>query len=261
MENNLKRRTSVLQEFSKERPPLALMDAPPHDPIERDRIGNEIWMGIVLRFEARLSEPEKSLLRNPPADPKQSSEYKRLVHLFDDYLLSQFADFGWKLLMSRDVLDRVAIWESERTELVERLGRELVDRSRVFRGDKSAGFGERLEDFADKAVEQLHRLLSRLRDEFGKRNVLPTCERIAAWMKLEIESDPERYPELLAELPQLVGWVESLPSRNSQLAKTLVRCDMRAQGFFNQWYAACSHRSPRDVQNQISRRRALRARK
>jgi hypothetical protein len=257
--DTLYRKPSVVEELSKEpTPPLALMTRPPADPLVREGIGNQVWAGIVLRFESTLSERDKHLWHAPPADPGKSAEHMRVLHMFDDFLLSQFAEWGWRMFMSPGVIQRLTEWEKHSPAMLERLGRELALRSRVLRGEKAAPLAEDIENFADSAIEELQRLLRRQRDKFGAKTRAPSCREVSAWMKSEIESRPMEFPFLLGNLAQLCGWVETLPAKNPDAGRTLRRGDLRARGFFYAWYAACSNRSPRDVRNLISRLRTRR---
>src|SRR5258708_6563319 len=96
----------------KERPQqLAMMLTPPADPVERDRIGEELWTGLILRFEQGLSPQDLALWKNPPQDAGTSREHLRILHSFDDFLLHRFADWGFRLLWSPSAQRRIAQWE------------------------------------------------------------------------------------------------------------------------------------------------------
>jgi hypothetical protein len=260
MDTGLVIKNSVVDGFLKQAaPPLALMTEPPSDPMEREEIGNQLWGATLKLFRDTLSENDKRLWNSPPANISQSPEHMRILHTFDDFLLGQFAKWGWRLLMSPGALQRLAEWEKHKPALLARFGRELELKSKVFRGEKSSVFEEDIDIFADLAIDDLKRLLQRQRDEFGRRPVSPDSHRLAAWMKLEIESEPAKYPTLSQYILHVCGWVESLPHRNQDMAKTLLRGDMRAPGFFYQFYADCMNRSAKDVKNETCRRRKLRS--
>jgi hypothetical protein len=245
-------------------PPLVLMTRPPDDPILRERIGAEMWTGVCLRFESALSEQDKRLWADPPPDPAKSPEYMRVMHMFDNFLLSQFSEWGWRLLMSRGALHRLSEWEIYSPAMLDRLESELALRSRVLRGEKSAPFAEDIVKFMDGdngdngAIAELQRLLRRQRDEFGARSRAPSCGEIAEWIKEEVKSHLEHYPLLSGNLAQLVSWVENLPAKNRDAAQTLRRGDMRAPGLFYSWYAACSNRSEKHVRDTMSALRRAR---
>jgi|SRR5580704_3166563 hypothetical protein len=240
---------------SASRPPLGLITQPPLDSTEREQIGVEVWTGLYFRFDGNLSEQERSMRRNPPKPGEKCDEYLHLAHAFDDFLLHQFAEFGWRMLMSVEVLQRLAEWEKHSPVLLARLGEELALRSKVLRGEKSAPLGIGIEKFADAAIVELGMLLSRQREEFGPKRGVVSCEKISAWMKAEIDARPAEFPQLRANLAQLCGFVASLPKRNPNAARILQNGGMRASGFFIQWYATCSNRSPKDLKNQLSRLR------
>jgi len=127
-------------------------------------------------------------------------------------------------------------------------------KSKIFRAEKQAPLPEGVEEFADGAIEELGRLLRLQRDEFGQRPTV-RCARIAEWMKAEVEARSSEFRWLFPELAQLHAFVANLPQQNPTMARRLERGDLRAQGFFYQWYAAFTNRSPKDVENRISRRR------
>src|SRR5205809_3839241 len=89
---------------ARQTPQLLLMSAPPDDAIERQVIGNELWVGLVLRFEQTLSEEDLALWRNPPSNVSTFPEHLRVVNLFDEFLLRQFAEWGWRMFMSLDIV-------------------------------------------------------------------------------------------------------------------------------------------------------------
>jgi len=236
---------------------LAVMPGPPADREEWDRIGDELWVGLVLRFHETISERDSLLFRNPPKDVSNSPEHLRVLNAFDEFLLAQFAEWGWRMWMSRDIVKRMAQWEIYRPDLCRRLGEMWEIKSKVFRGEKVAPFPEDIEVFADGAIQELGRLLRIQRDEFAQRPVV-RCERIAEWMRLTIADRSSEFPLLRAQLEQLHGFVATLPQRNPAAARSLERSDIRPEGFFYQWYAACTNRSTKDVKNRISSRRTPR---
>jgi hypothetical protein len=238
-------------------PPLAMMDAPPEDAAECDRIGNELWIGLALRYEQIAPMHDIVLLRNRPANHAKHEGYQLALKRFDEYLLNQFAEWGWRMLLSTEVIRMLARWEARHPELLERLGPALALKSRVFRGEKSAPLLEDIETFADDAIVELKTLLRMIRDDFRKRRgPRPRCERIAEWMKLEIETRPEDFPKLYPHVGQLHGYVANyLPARNKKAASMLESGEIRPDSFFYQWYAVSTNRSVKDVRNLISRRR------
>lgn len=238
--------------------PLVLLTKPPVHIVQREIIGNEIWAGILARFEATLCEKDRTLWHNPPERVEKSPQHLRLMHAFDDFVLHQFAEWGWRLLMSVQVVHRISEWEKHHPELLERLGKEMALKARVLRGEKAAPFAEGIEQFADGAIAELTRLLHRQKEEFRSLRRRVRCEAIADWMQSEINARPAIFPLLKANLAQLHGFVHTLQKHDPTAARALQRGDMRARGFFILWYARCSNRSPRDVQNELSRRRRAR---
>lgn len=241
----------------KQAPQLATMAGPPPDTEECIRIGDELWCGLVMRFQEIIPERDAVLFRNPPQDVSNSAEHLRVLNAFDEFLLAQFAEWGWRMFLSRDVVKRLAQWEIHNPDLCRRLGEMLETKSLVFRGERSAPFPQGIEKFADDAIEELGRLLRIQRDEFAQRSVV-RCERIAEWMKLTVEARSSEFPLLHAQLGQLHGFVATLPKRNSAAARSLGRGDIRPEGFFYLWYSSCTNRSTKDVKNRISNRRAHR---
>ena len=240
--------------------PLSLVSLtrPPVDPLKREEIGEQIWIGIHLRFQQSLSDDDRAPWNRPPEHPEESSEHLRLLRTFDEFLLGQFAEFGWRLLMSVGVLHRVSEWEKHAPDLLSRLGKQLELRSMVLRGEKCAPFGEDIDKFADPAIEELAILLHRQRAEVGRKREVVSCENIAVWVRAEIAAHAREFPWLRANLEQLCGFIQNMPKRKQTEARTLERGRMRADSFFYLWYASCSNRSVKDVRNQISRRRSAR---
>jgi hypothetical protein len=232
------------------------MTRPPSDPLERDKIGKQVWTAICIRFVMSLSDRDRSLWGNPPIRPEESPEHLRLLHAFDDFLLCQFAEWGWRLLMSAEVLHRISEWEKHEPVLLERLGKELGLRSKVLRGEKCAPLGEDIDKFADPTIKELKILLRQRRLDFVSKRKAVSCEKLAAWIRSEIVAHPTKFPWLRANLEQLCGFIYNLPKNNQRAAQKFERGDMRENSFFYLWYASCSNRSVKDVRNQISRSRA-----
>lgn len=242
---------------TKQVPQLATMAGPPADPEECMRIGDELWSGLVVRFQESIPPGDALLFRNPPRDVSNSAGHMRVLNAFDEFLLGQFAEWGFRMFLSRDVIRRVAQWEMHSPDLCRRMGEMLETKSLVFRGEKSAPFPQGIEKFADGATEELSRLLRLQRDEFAQRSIV-RCERIAEWMKLTVEARSSEFPLLHAQLGQLHGYVTKLPERNPAAARRLERGDIRPEGFFYMWYAACTNRNVKDVKNRISSFRSQR---
>jgi hypothetical protein len=237
-------------------PSLEMMGGPPEDSAEYNRLGDELWIGLTLRYQKIAPPQEVELLGKPPENPLEDREYVVALKRFDEYILDQFAMWGWRLLLSKEVVRILARWEGLRPDLLERCGQRLAVKSRTFRGEKSVPFPDDIAQFADGAIVELQSLLRRQRDEFARRGFVARCDRIAEWMKLEIEARPSDFPRLHDSLGQLHSYVKIyLPAHNPKAARTLESGTIRADSFFYQWYAVSTNRSVRDVRNQISLRR------
>lgn len=258
--NELQRRILELApDKSTELPPLVAITSPPADAAQREIIGQEVWAAVLYRFEMGLTDLDRVLWKNPPrTDIEKSPEHLRLLHAFDDFVLDQCAEWGWPMLMSVGMIQRIAEWQKHSPHLLERLGKELALRSGVLRGEKKAPLSDGIEDFAESVIPELRMLLFRQKEEFGKRHGVVSCGRIAEWMKLEIKEHLKDFPLLAANVEQLCGFVAHMPHRNGVAARRFEEGDVNPAGFFYQWLAACSNRSAKDVENEISRRRALR---
>lgn len=253
-----KTKLTVVENLANEAsPPLVLMVRPPTDPMEREVIGNQIWAGILMRFEDGLSEQDKALWHNPPTGPAISPAHLRVMHMFDGFLLNEIYQHGPKMFFCVGLLQRLFQWAQHNPELLGRLGEELEHHSLTFLGQERARLPHDLDKFADKAIPELDRLLRKQRDHFGCRTT-PTCEEIATWTKAEIRAFPGQYDCLSANLAQLVGWMETVGDYNPSAARRLRRGTLRASTFFYLWYSDVSKRSLKDVKNQISRLRASR---
>jgi hypothetical protein len=256
MENGIaKTKESVVESLAKQAsPPLALMSTPPANPMSRQVISEQVWTGFLMRFEGTLSERDKFLLHNPPADPGKSPEHLRVMHMFDDFLLSQIGEQGPMLVLCFGTQQRIFEWRKHSPELLLRLGTELEHEARVFRSEGKARLPKDIHRFADDAIPQLDQLLRKQRDHFGSRT-LPTCGAVARWMKTEIETRPGEFPALYGNLAQLCGWVETLEDHNPRAARLIRRATERASSVFLLWYSDLTNRSLKDVKNQISRLR------
>ena len=237
-------------------PPLATMALPPADPAKREKIGQQVWTGLCLRFESELSEQDFKLWQNPPED-KISGEHRRLMNAFDSFLLDRARDFGWRLMMSEGFIRRLAVWEIHSLHLLKRLGNELELKSKIFRGEKKAPT-DISEDAVTGLCADLDRLLSRMRTKFGAQRRTPSCADIARVMKTEIESVPIEFPWLFAERGQLYQYVENLELRNQEDADRLKCGDMRGREFFKKWYAAHTHRKPGALRQALFEQRSRR---
>ena len=123
-----------------ETPSLATMTKPPLDATTRDMIGRRVWEALIMRFEDGLSASDRALWQTPPERPEKSPPHLRVMHAFDAFLLGQFAEWGWRLLMSVEVLHRISEWEKHSPALLARLGKELALNAEVLRGEKPAPF-------------------------------------------------------------------------------------------------------------------------
>jgi len=233
---------------------LAVMEMPPDDAALCEQIGNEMWIGLALRYEQIALPSEVNLLKKGPAG-QNGKDYQLALRHFDEYVISQFAEWNcWPLLMSREVVRMVARWQVTDPELLERFGAALDLRSKIFRGEKPAPLLKDLDKFVDSSIVELQSLFRIMRDELlARKGPASRCDRIAAWMQSEIEGRPADFPNLFSHVLQLHGFVANyLPARNPKAAKLLETGGMRADSFFYLWYAASSNRSVKDVRNQVS---------
>jgi hypothetical protein len=238
--------------------PLQQMTMPPDGAEERQNIGDQLWMGNVIRFQETLSEVEQVLWRNPPANISPNSQYARLIDKFDEYLVRECeTKWGWRLLMSRDMLRRHAQWEMQKPELFEKMGHAMMTHARIVRGEEAAPLAEGVDLYADDAIEEMGRLLQLCRNEFLSRPVV-RCERIAAFMKLTVDSRRSEFPHLYGDLGQLEGFVSNLPTINKEASQLLEKFDVRAEGFFTLFFATAHNRTVKDVQNRLSEMRRQR---
>jgi hypothetical protein len=215
------------------------MTEPPEDPAECARIGDELWIALRLMYQGQTSKADLDLLNTAPANGMATRQYLYALGQFHEFILEQFAQWGWRMLLSRDVLRILAQWESLNPQALERLGKAFARKSRTFRGETSANFPKGIEVFADEAIVELKRLLRVIRNESHRRGPPMRCDRIAEMMKAEIESKLEDFPRLAASLGQLHGYVALyLPSRNKKAATLLESGEMRADIFFYQFLAS-----------------------
>ena len=238
------------------RPSLAMLSAPPEDPAEYKRAGDELWIGLTLRYQEIASARDVEFLGKPPANPGQHREYQLALRRFHEYILDQTAVWGWRMDMSSEIVRIKAQWEALNPEFLERYGKQQGIRSKFVRGERPFPFSEGIEQFADGAIVELKVLLHMQRGEFAKRRTRPRCYQIAEWIRLEIETRPADFPHLYPYIGQLLGYIQVyLPTRNPKAARTLETGAVRADTFFYQWFAAATSRNVRDVRNQISLRR------
>jgi hypothetical protein len=238
------------------RTPLALMTQPPVDPAECIRIGEEIWTGLAIRYRQGAAPREIELLSASSLLPVHQREYQEAISRFDDYVLEQFSEWGWRLLLSREFLRIVARWEVEAPERLERLGLALAKKSKVYRREESAPLMGGVEVFADATIAELKIILRKMRNDFHSSKVNPRCDRIADWIENEVKSHIGDYPRLYGNLGQLCSYLRDyLPTRNELAARELEAGRMRAAGFFYMWYADATFRNRSDVENLISKRR------
>ena len=244
-------------------PSIAGILTPPVSQAQREEIGDAIWTGLCVRFQMNLSAHDLEVWKTLPEGSSDLREYIdpehiRIVRVFDDYILRDgFGVWGWRLLMSRNALKRLAQWEIHSPELLDRLGAALEHKARVFRGEKSEPLRGGIEEFADGAILELQSLLRLQRDEFRRRSgPPPRCERIAEWIVQEVNGRPTDFPHVYPQLGQLRDYLANyLPLHNKRAARLLEAGQIRADSLFYQWFAVTHNRNVKDVQNQLSARR------
>jgi hypothetical protein len=240
-------------------PPLALLMTPPADSVAREDLGKQIWAGLILRFEAQLSERDRWLFTHAPDNWTKSAEHMRLAHELDAFLIHDgLVQFGPLVFCSLDFLKRFWSWRNDNPDLFEQAGKALKNHALIWLGKEKAPWPPDLDKIADRVIEELEKLLRRMRDEFGSRRMAPSCSRVAAWMKLEIEARPEEFSTLRAELAMLCGWVENLARQNQDAARRLSGGQMRGDSFFYLWYSHLSKHRQKTVRNRTAHLRTHR---
>jgi hypothetical protein len=240
------------------RTPLQLIERPPDDAQERQQIGDELWQGTYVLFYETLTPHERTIWDNHPPTVLPHSAHARLLDRFDNFVVNECKNkWGWRLLMSRDMQRLIAHWEQRKPEMLEILGKAMTTRAKIFLGQEAAPLPEDADLFADKAVEELGRLLNLCRDEFATRPLV-TCERIAAVMKLTIEARRGEFPKLFAEIGLLEGFITNLPRINPAAADRLEEFDVRAEGLFALFYGTAHRMSAKSMQNRLSELRTQR---
>jgi hypothetical protein len=213
-------------------------------------------MALTVRYREIAPVGQIDLLANPPQDSIQHREYQLALRRFHEYILDQAAIWGWRMDMSSEVV-RIKAWaEANEPKFLGKYGKQQELKAEYFCGGKPFPFPEHIEEFADGCILELRGLLRVQRGEFARRRLMPRCERIAEWIKLEIETRPADFRHLYPYSGQLISYIRNhLPTRNPKSARELETGTVRADTFFYQWYAAATGRNFRDVQNQISLRR------
>ncbi len=237
---------------------LAMMAAPPLDPAECEQLGEQLWIGLTQRYQQNATATDIELLRKLPDETHNA--YEQALRRFDEFILKQFAEWGWRMLLSKEIVRMLARWEAQCPERLEQLGAALALKSKVYRAEKSAPFPDDIDKFADATIVELKSLFRKQRYEFQRaRAVKPRCDRIAEWIKGEVEALPSEYPMVSAHLGQLCAYIgHYLPTRNKKAAQLLETGRTRADSFFYQWYSVSTTRNVNDVRTQISRRRTQR---
>lgn len=236
---------------------LVTMESVPIDPFSREQIGSQMWDAILFQFKLSLDEEDRRAWDNPPPHGRveRSPKHLQLLKCFDLFLLDKVSEWGFPLLFSARVLQRIADWQRDDPELLERFGEMLVLKSRIMRGEAKASL-RRIAEFENFAVPELELLLALTKKEFGERHGAPNCARMAAWMRVLIESRPQQFAFLLANVEVLIGFLNRLPDWKPDEADKFTHGRMRAQGFFNLWVAATHNRSPKDVKNKRAAKHA-----
>lgn len=234
---------------------LTTMRTVPQDATDRQAIGDDLWSGIFLRFEHGLSSSDKELWRSTPATWRDSPKHRPLVNAFDDFLLGQVQQWGWRTLMCRGMLVRLADWEEHSPERLLRLGEALQLRSQVFRGEERAPIdGKDLYQFKEKVFPELRILFRKAATFFGPRRERPSSLEIANWMKREVEDARRSFSFLWANLAQLHGFLAGLDQEDPDIAGRLRTGTMRPKEFIYRWLAATHRREVEVVRQMISRR-------
>ncbi len=232
-----------------------MMQAPPENPEEYRRAGEDLWKVLWGHYQRIATARDAELLAKPPERHDRHREYQQALKRFDEYIVDQAGFWGWRMDMCSEVVRAKARWEATNPDLPARYGQQQTLKSKFFCGQKSAPIAQGMEEFADGAIVELQSLLRRQREEFTHRGPNPRCEKIAAWMKVEIEARPADHPLLHATLGQLIGYVQNLPRLNRKVATLLESGRLRPDSFFYQWFATAHAKSVKTVRNELSLRR------
>jgi hypothetical protein len=240
-------------------PPIAILAEPPSDASLRAEIGEQVWSGVVLRFERTLSPEDRAKWK------AQQPEDAYLIDRFDAFLRDMILEYGAKLFWSYGGLARLAIWETNSATLKE-VWKKFEDRARIFEGRKCAPLPPDIAYFADVCIGELTRLLVLVKTDLFARPIPVTCERIAGKMLVEINARPTEFPVLWPSASLLAGFIENLPklhfSRGDKAAAKLKTGRMQSRELFYLFYALNLNRSVKAIRNAVSgaRKRAQLAR-
>ena len=259
MDDSIKQRLEPVA-LAKKYGSLIMMRTVPDNAADRQAIGNDLWSGILLRFEQSLSASDKKLWQSMGPTWRDSPECRRLINTFDNFVLGQFQHWGWRLLMSRGILMRLADWEEHSPERFRRLGEALQFNSQVWRSEARAPIdGGQLYEFKEKVFPELKILLRKVASVFGSRATSPSSLEIANWMEQEIEDSPKDFRFLWANLSQLHGFVAGIDRDDTTFAARLKAGAITPKEFIYRWLATTHRRDVEVVRQIISNRKRPRS--
>ena len=191
---------------------------PPASTDECEFLGAELWEYVLYQFQEKLSPARRELWKVLPrhireGDQKTLQAHQKALRIqraFDTHLAQQFQVWGWRLLMSRAALGRLAQWEIKDTHLVEMFSANLVRRAKRLQqqtGGRVQVSGEEILRIEKLLLPDLRTLFNKARTDFGKQIRERTNPKLAEFIQKEIEDHPEDYPHAHGNLPDLVGFI------------------------------------------------------
>jgi hypothetical protein len=227
---------------------LMAVQKPPIDPEELHKFEREVTSRLVARFQGVLGHKEREAF-------EAGTLPAALKGKFDEIILTEARVLGWRVLLSRPVLRRMAQWGesvSNGPNLNKQLGEALALYTSVIHGKAKLPIDDRYwPNTKTTAMPEIRALLTQYKSAFAGRNDWPRPKEAQSWFRQRIEQPADTFRFLKSRRTSFFGYLEYIV--DSATAQRLYCGELRPVELFNKWGAWAANISEERFRQMVSR--------
>ncbi len=205
-----------------------------------------------VRFEHGLTPRERQLWDQFGLNPPEEQDKRRVVSLFDEFVIQQARVLGPRIFHVEAVVLRLAQWwdgEENGPDLLRCLGEALELGARVIRGQACLPIDDPAwYPFKREAVPELRLLRNQLRNRIASAKRFPSPPKITGLIGDLIRAATLSFPRLAENLTSLVRFLEMYPA----LASDFAAGDATPTRLYDEWVAWSTNRDAESMRRRVS---------
>ena len=234
--------------------PLAVMTMP-DDLAARLAFGAKVTAELQDCFRHKLTPEDLAIWDSEK--PWSSIVTKKISDLWNDTIIEFAQTYGWRVYLSRDVLEQIAHWHDRHEDglnCIRRLGEAVYLAAQVAHGENTLPVtNPELRAIKPQAVNELRRLLKQSRKAFNQRRTPWSDQEVCKWLRNTVEASPKAFPFWSVNIPSLLQYFERAKKRDGALLQRIALGNVGPASLFDEWGADVHNLSTHTFRVYVSR--------